>query len=124
MTNPPDNSGELKDQIRKLVNRVRVEYAYPEAAPSDEYEDALKSGIYALITSQLSAQVEQRLKWWADDIEHCFKPICTNCKRMAKEQTTKGKHAQEALHRPVNWGYYCTKCADEGRELEREAMYG
>lgn len=34
----------------------------------------------------------------------------------------KGKHAQEANHRPVNWGYYCKKHWDEGVELEREAM--
>jgi hypothetical protein len=69
-------------------------------------------------------KTEKVLVWWADDIAHGFKPLCRNCRRWGTMQTAKGKYAQENLHRPVNWGYYCRKHWNEGVELENEAIYG
>ena len=71
--------------------------------------------------------MEETKKWlefYREDILNGFKPKCTRCERLATEQTAKGKSNQQSLSRPVNWGYYCKKCADEGRRLENEAMYG
>ena len=67
---------------------------------------------------------EEMLKFFAKDIASCFIPKCGWCGRIATKQTAKGKYAQENLHRPVNWGYYCKKCFAEGLKMEEEAMYG
>ena len=77
-----------------------------------------------LLLQQEREEKKRWLEFYRKDIKSCFKPICTNCNRLATEQTARGKTAQRELHRPVNWGYYCKKCADEGREIEREAMFG
>lgn len=49
---------------------------------------------------------------------------CTNCGKPATTQTVKGKEAEESGHLPQNHGYYCSKCFDEGVEMENEAMHG
>lgn len=98
----------------------------------------LAQAIQALITEQVrlgssrngqgqaptTPKTDEILGWWANDIKHCFVPICHDCKRRATVQTYKGSQAQKNLHRPVNWDWYCKKHADERAELEREAMYG
>ena len=61
------------------------------------------------------------LGFYRDDILNGFTPKCS-CGEIATTQTTRGEHAQEGLHRPCNWGYYCKKCYAEGLELELEAM--
>ena len=84
-----------------------------------DLDEALKD-----LETLIEAEKDKYLQFWAEDIKQCFIPKCSQCNRRATEQTYKGEQAQENLHRPVNWGYYCKKHADEGRELEREAIYG
>lgn len=45
---------QLREQIRKLVNDTRINYAYPEATPPEEYEEILKAGIYRLVEAHLA----------------------------------------------------------------------
>ena len=83
----------------------------------------LKSFIHSI----REKDIEERNKWlhfFVDDIRNCFIPKCTSCNRRATEQTQRGKDAQVSLARPVNWEYYCKSCADKGRAMENEAMYG
>lgn len=67
---------------------------------------------------------EKMLAWFASDINDHFIPKCSWCGKIASIQTAKGKYAQENLHRPCNWGWYCKKCYDKGSAMEREAIYG
>jgi hypothetical protein len=58
-TMPSKEDEELKEAIRMLVNQTRKEYAYPEAMPSDEYEDALKSRIRKLVKAHDQALLDR-----------------------------------------------------------------
>lgn len=108
---PPTNRDKLRDTIVNLRQQR-------DAHQMDE------SDYIDRVMAEVENDKQKWLRFFAEDIAQCFIPKCSRCNRRATEQTTKGKYAQENLHRPVNWGYYCKKHADEGRELEREAMYG
>ena len=49
---------------------------------------------------------------------------CTQCGKKASRQTVKGKSNQDSGGNPVNDGWYCGNCWDEGVKMENEAMYG
>ena len=88
----------------------------------EEFRDYISNNY---ISKESAKQETNRwLGFYRDDILNCFIPKCSRCNKVATVQTTKGEHAQKNLSRPVNWGYYCKKCAAEGLEIEREAMYG
>jgi hypothetical protein len=74
--------------------------------------------------TQTEGEDRKMLKFFADDLKSCFIPKCRQCGKIATTQTAKGKYAQENLHRPVNYGYYCKKCFAKGLKMEEEAMYG
>lgn len=79
--------------------------------------------IKAEIRQEIIGEIEKHLDWWKEDIVGCFIPKCS-CGKPATTQTEKGKDAQKNNHRPVNWGYYCDKCYEEGLKMEEEAMFG
>lgn len=122
--NPPLTQPE---ELNKEIERIMDYWDFSPTQNEDSRRERVLSEIKNLVESAQKEAREEKDRWvafFAEDIAQCFIPKCSNCNRRATEQTTKGKHAQEALHRPVNWGYYCKKCADEGREIERDAMYG
>ncbi len=52
------------------------------------------------------------------------KEKCTRCDKPATTQTEQGKGNEKLGGLPVNNGYYCSKCYQEGLDIENEAMYG
>lgn len=134
MKPPQPNPQPIEDGDANLVQAIQEPYdSIVRILSKLQHRAARKdlTGIYdaaneimKLVESDRQQHVREAKQFFADDITQCFIPKCCQCNRRATEQTTKGKYAQDNLHRPVNWGYYCKKHADEGRELEREAMYG
>lgn len=105
--------------VDSLVNLDSMDY---------ESEKELRSNmVEELLTLYEQAQrdaVEERKKWlgfYREDILNSFIPKCS-CGKKATVQTAKGKYAQENLHRPCNWGWYCDKCFEKGLREEEEAM--
>ena len=75
-----------------------------------DLDEALKD-----LETLIEAEKDKYLQFWAEDIKQCFIPKCSQC------QATYIFDLFMSVLKPC---YYCKKHADEGRELEREAIYG
>ena len=49
---------------------------------------------------------------------------CTCCNKKATKQTENGKDNEKNGCLPINDGWYCNKCWEEGVKIEEDAMYG
>lgn len=123
------NSLEIEKIFDKWSTVNRGNYLPHLTVLVHDYNKVVKE-LQSLLTAreqQARREVEEEKKKWLEfyrtDIFNCFIPKC-GCGRRAITQTIRGKYEQDNLHRPVNWGYFCKKCFDEGLKLENEAMYG
>jgi hypothetical protein len=104
----------MKEKIEDILNSYIL----------DDLPSGMVSELTTLIQEERKKAVEEKEKWlgfYRSDILSGFIPKCS-CGKKADVQTERGKYAQENLHRPSNWGWYCNKCFEKGLREEEEAM--